>query len=84
MRLLDRKLLRELRHVAGQAAAIVIVLACAVATTVMSFGVLRSLDETRSQYYQRYRFADVFAAVYRVPESAAESIRRLYGSSFPR
>jgi len=79
MRLLDRKLLRELRHVAGQAAAIVIVLACAVATTVMSFGVLRSLDETRSQYYQRYRFADVFAAVYRVPESAAESIRRLPG-----
>jgi putative ABC transport system permease protein len=77
--ILDRKLLRDLRHIAGQAAAIVLVVACAVATAVMSFGVLRSLDETRTQYYERYRFADVFASVHRAPESVGEAIRRLPG-----
>ena len=66
-------------HIAGQAAAIVLIVACAVATAVMSFGVLRSLDEARARYYERYRFADLFASAYRVPERAAEAIRRLPG-----
>ena len=77
--LLDRKLARDLVHIAGQAAAIVLIVACAVATVVMSFGVLRSLDEARAQYYERSRFADLFATAYRVPERVAESIRRLPG-----
>ena len=77
--LLERKLLRELRQIAGQAAAIVIVVACAVATAVMSFGVLRSLDAARAQYYERCRFGDLFASLPRAPESAAEAIRRLPG-----
>ena len=75
--ILDRKLLRDLRHIAGQAAAIVLVVACAVATCVMSFGVLRSLDQARTQYYERYRFADIFASLYRAPEPIGEAIRRL-------
>jgi len=79
LRLLDRKLLRELRQIAGQAAAIVLVVACAVATAVMSFGVLRSLEQARAQYYERCRFADLFASLARAPESAAEAIRRLPG-----
>lgn len=66
-------------HIAGQAAAIVLIVACAVATAVMSFGVLRSLDEARARYYERYRFADLFASAYRVPERVAEAIRRLPG-----
>src|SRR6185369_17367831 len=77
--LLDRKLLRELGRIAGQAAAIILVVACAVATAVMSFGVLRSLEQARAQYYERCRFADLFASLARAPESAAEAIRRLPG-----
>jgi putative ABC transport system permease protein len=77
--LLERKLLREVRQIAGQAAAIVLVVACAVATAVMSFGVLRSLEQARAQYYERCRFADLFASLPRAPESAAEAIRRLPG-----
>jgi len=77
--ILDRKLARDLARIAGQGAAIVLIVACAVATAVMSFGVLRSLDEARTRYYERYRFADLFASAYRVPERVAEAIRRLPG-----
>jgi putative ABC transport system permease protein len=77
--ILQRKLLRDLRQIAGQAAAIVLVVACAVATAVMSFGVLRSLDQARAQYYERSRFAELFVSVSRAPESAAEAIRRQTG-----
>src|ERR1043165_7769526 len=77
--ILERKLLRDLRQLAGQALAIVLVVACAVATAVMSFGVLRSLDAARAQYYERCRFADVFVSLQRAPEAAGEAIRRLPG-----
>jgi len=77
--ILERKLLRDLRQLAGQAVAIVLVVACAVATAVMSFGVLRSLDAARAQYYERCRFADVFVSLQRAPEAAGEAIRRLPG-----
>ena len=56
-----------------------IVIACGVATAVMSFSVLRSLAETRSEYYERYRFADVFATLHRAPESVGEAIARIPG-----
>jgi putative ABC transport system permease protein len=77
--ILDRKLLRDLRRIGGQAAAIVVVVACAVATAVMSFGVLRALDEARARYYEAARFAHLFASTYRAPEAAVEAIRRLPG-----
>ena len=77
--ILERKLLRELRQIVGQAAAIVLVVGCAVATAVMSFGVLRSLDQARAQYYERSRFADLFVSLHRAPEAAADAIRRIPG-----
>ena len=77
--ILERKLMRELRQIAGQAAAIVLVVSCAVATAAMSFGVLRSLDQARAQYYERCRFAHLFVSLQRAPEAAGEAIRRLPG-----
>jgi putative ABC transport system permease protein len=77
--ILERKLVRELWQIAGQAAAIVLVVACAVATAVMSFGVLRTLDQARAQYYERCRFADLFVSLARAPQSAAEMLRRQAG-----
>jgi len=79
VQILDRKLLRDLRRIRGQAAMIALVIACAVATAVMSFGVLRSLAAARSDYYERYRFADVFASPRRAPESVAEAMRAISG-----
>lgn len=79
MRTLNRKLVRDLWHIRGQASAIALVIAAGVALFVMSLGTMRSLETTRDAYYERYRFADVFAQVRRAPESLAARISQLPG-----
>ena len=65
---LDRKLLRDLWLMRGQATAIGMVIACGVATFVLSLSMLRSLELTLQTYYDRYRFPDVFTHVERAPD----------------
>ncbi len=76
---LDRKLIRDLRHVWLQALAVALVIGCGVAMYVMSLGTLRSLEETRAAYYERYRFADIFAEVKRAPERLGREIASIPG-----
>ena len=59
---LDRKLLRTLWRLKGQSAAIALVIALGVMMLVMMTGLVTTLDETRSTYYERYRLADVALA----------------------
>ena len=79
MRALDIKLLRDLRRLWAQALAIALVVGGGVATLVMAVGSYRSLDETRNAYYERYRFADVFAVVKRAPRSLVDRIAEIPG-----
>jgi len=65
---LDRKLLRDLWRLRGQVAAISMVVASGVAVLIMFLSALEALDETAAAYYERYRFAEVFATVKRAPE----------------
>jgi putative ABC transport system permease protein len=81
MRALDIKLFRDLRRMWAQCLAIALVVGGGVATLVMAVGSQRSLDETRIAYYERYRFADVFATVRRAPKSLVEQIRQISGVS---
>jgi putative ABC transport system permease protein len=79
MRALDRKLFRDLRRLWAQALAIALVIAGGVATLVLAVGSFRSLEETRNAYYERYRFADVFATVRRAPKTLLSQITELPG-----
>ncbi|MEX0655180.1 MAG: FtsX-like permease family protein [Phycisphaeraceae bacterium] len=79
MRALERKLFRDLRRLRGQALAIALVIASGVATFVMSLSTLESLSLTQEAYYERYRFADVFASLVRAPDSVAERIAAIPG-----
>ncbi len=79
MRALDRKLLRDLARLWAQSLAIALVMACGVATLILAIGTYQSLDETRSAYYERYRFGDIFAAATRAPKSLARSIAAIDG-----
>ncbi|HEX5470485.1 MAG TPA: FtsX-like permease family protein [Lacipirellulaceae bacterium] len=78
---LDRKLLRDLSQMKGQSIAIAIVIAAGVATFVNSRTILYSLELTRSTFYERYRFADVFARVKRAPDTVTESLTEIPGVS---
>ena len=79
MKALQRKLLRDLWNMKGQALAIMLVVASGVATFVMSVSTLRSLKETQQTYYERYRFAQVFAHVKRAPLTLVDRIREIPG-----
>jgi putative ABC transport system permease protein len=79
MRSLDKKLMRDFRRMWAQVLAIALVLASGIATLVLALGALRSLDETRAAYYDRYGFADVFASVTRAPVSVAGKLAEIPG-----
>jgi putative ABC transport system permease protein len=79
MRVLDRKLLRELWRLRSQALAVALVIASGVAVLVMSLSTLEALRATTDAYYERYRFADVFASAVRAPRTVAERIARIPG-----
>jgi len=76
---LDIKLFRDIWHMRGQAIAVGIIVACGVAIMVMALGTLSTLRASRDAYYERYRFADVFASVRRAPEGAASRLRAIDG-----
>ena len=76
---LDRKLLRDLMGMKGQALAIAFVIAGGVSVHLVAAGMLSSLEETRRAYYERYRFADLWAPVVRAPNSLIAEIRAIEG-----
>lgn len=79
MRALNLKLLRNLWKLRGQVLAIAVVIASGVAVLVMSLSALQALQDTAAAYYERQRFADVFATVKRAPSRLVERISTLPG-----
>ena len=76
---LDRKLLRDVWGMKGQTIAICLVIACGVATFVMSLTTIRALVDTRGDYYERYHFAHVFSRVKRAPKTLEARIAEIPG-----
>jgi putative ABC transport system permease protein len=79
MKAFDRKLLRDLWGMRGQAIAIGFVVLAGVATYVAMRGVMDALQRTLAGYYQEYRFADGFATVRRAPERVSARLRAVPG-----
>lgn len=63
----------------GQVLAVAIVVASGVAVMVMSRSAQEALQDTARAYYERYRFAHVFASLKRAPEQLAEGIAAIPG-----
>ncbi len=76
---IHRKLLRDLWRIKGQVLAIALVIAAAVTVFIMYLGAFDSLQLTRAAYYDRYRFADVFASLKRAPRRLEDRIREIPG-----
>jgi putative ABC transport system permease protein len=79
MKKIDRKLLRDLTHLKGQMIAVAAVVACGIAVFVSMSSVRYSLEASRTGYYGRYRFADVFLQVKRAPEFYRETVGSIPG-----
>jgi putative ABC transport system permease protein len=76
---LDRKLLRDVWEMKGQAMAIAAVIAAGVAMFVAYLSNFDSLERTLAAYYDRQRFADVFVSLKRAPQRLEDRIAALPG-----
>jgi putative ABC transport system permease protein len=76
---LDRKMLRDLARLWPQALMISLVMAAGVATLILAVGAYRSLERTREVYYERHRFADVFATMKRAPATIGDEVAAIPG-----
>lgn len=78
-RMLDRKMFRDFRAMWIQALAIAMVIAGGVSVQLLSSGLVTSLTETRSAYYERNLMADVWAPVVRAPLGEIARLRQMNG-----
>ena len=79
MKALDRKLFRDVLHMRGQVLAIVLIVACGIASLVTMMSAYWSLNLTQATYYDQYRFADIFVQLKRAPDSLASRIESIPG-----
>ncbi|HEY5618553.1 MAG TPA: FtsX-like permease family protein [Vicinamibacterales bacterium] len=79
MPVLDRKLVRDLWAMKGQAFAIAIVICAGVTMYVTYLSNFDSLQRTRAAYYEEARFADIFASLTRAPSWLEERIAAVPG-----
>lgn len=78
---LHRKLFRDLWRIKGQAFAISMVIGVGVLMFIMYLSTFHSLHLTRDTYYERQRFAHVFASLKRAPLSLVDRIAGIPGVS---
>ena len=79
MDVIDRKLLRDLSQMRGQVITIGLVVAAGVAAFVTLQGTWSSLESSKKAYYERQRFADVFAHLKRAPHVVADDLESIDG-----
>ena len=78
---LNRKLLRDLWRLRTQGLAIAGVVAAGIAVMVTIFGTMSALTLSMDTFYERYRFADVFASLKRAPNSLEARLSAIDGVS---
>jgi putative ABC transport system permease protein len=76
---LNRKMLRDLLAMKGQALAIAMVVAAGIAVYVMYLSNFDSLRRTQSSYYERQRFGDLFVSLKRAPLSVEQELGNIPG-----
>jgi len=76
---LTKKLLRDIVRMRGQFLTIALVVACGVAAYVSTVGTFRAIDGAKDGFYERHRFADVWAPLERAPRSLRGRVERIPG-----
>lgn len=76
---LDRKLVRDLWRLKGQALAIAVVIAGGVMTLILSVTTLEALSGARDRFYASHHFAEVFADIKRAPLGVVTRLQEIEG-----
>lgn len=76
---LDRKLVRDLRRLKGQATAVTLVMACGLAMLIMARSLISSLETTLAAYYQTNNFAELFVPLKRAPNYLGARLAEIPG-----
>jgi len=79
MRVLNRKLLRDIYRSRGQSAAVTAVVLVGIASYITMASAYRNLLLTRDAYYEQYRFANFFISLERVPETETYRVQNIGG-----
>jgi putative ABC transport system permease protein len=79
LRVLHRKLLRDLWRLKWQVAAIALLIACGVSVAVMAFSTQEALVTAQRHYYEQTRFGNLFATATRAPLAIAADLARIDG-----
>ncbi len=79
MKPLNRLLIADAKRMWRQGIAISVLLACGIATFVMSTSTMQSLKKSQAKYYTEYRFGDVFIHLTRAPNAIADRLAEIPG-----
>ena len=79
LRPLHRKVLRDLWHLRSQMVAVAAVMTCGIAMFVTLRSMHGWLRETQREYYEAFRFADVFASARRAPATVTRQLGAIPG-----
>ena len=79
MRAIHRKLLRDFRRLWVQVLSIALVMGCGTMTIMGLRSTLVSVRQSRDEYYDAYRFADVFASLERAPNAIGARLAAIPG-----
>jgi putative ABC transport system permease protein len=79
VRVLNRKLVRDLMRLKWQMAAIALLIACGVSVAVMATSAQKTLILAQRDYYRQTHFADLFATATRAPMSLVTDLERIEG-----
>ena len=79
MKILNKKLLRDLLKFRGQCIAISVVIMCGVMSLVCILSAHRGLELTRDTYYASYRLADFWIPLEKAPSSVLRRIEDVPG-----
>jgi putative ABC transport system permease protein len=77
--MLDRKLLRDLWRMRGQAVTIALVVACGIGGFIATHSTHDSLTRARDTFYETSQFPHLFADLKRAPNAVARDIARIPG-----
>lgn len=79
MKVLAKKLWRDLNDLKGQVFTLAILVVCGVAVLVSSWSSYQSLELSQKDYYQRFNFADIFIDFQRAPKEVLEQVQKIPG-----